>query len=263
MTVRRTGGKAGTFPLAWAALVALCCFVAPAAGQVPARPSGGQGGRAGTLPDERIEVRGGQRAYRLVVPENARGAGPVPLVFAFHGFRVDSKDVMPRYTRLDDLARREGFILAYPNALEQRWRLRVQGNEDLALFDALSQRITTEYNVDRNRVYATGMSNGAYFANLLASQRSDVIAAITPHSGGLGLLGRRGIQARRKYAVMIIHGTDDRLVPVSQARKADETYRREGHEVLLVEIPGLGHRWATQANINDRIWEFFRAHPLQ
>ena len=143
------------------------------------------------------------------------------------------------------------------------WRIRMQGNEDLAFFDALYQRITAEYRVDLNRVYATGMSNGAYFANLLASQRSDKIAAIAPHSGGLGVLGRRGIQARRKYPVMVIHGTDDRLVPVSQARKAHEAYRREGHEVLLVEIAGLGHRWATQANINDQIWEFFRAHPLR
>ncbi len=117
--------------------------------------------------------------------------------------------------------------------------------------------------MDLNRVYATGMSNGAYFVNLLASQRSERIAAIAPHSGGIGLLGRRGIHAGRKYPIMVIHGTDDRLVPVAQARKSQEAYRKEGHEAVLVEIPGLGHRWATSANINDTIWEFFRAHPLR
>ena len=150
----------------------------------------------------------------------------------------------------------------YPNALEQRWRIRIQGNEDLAFFDALYRRITEQYDVDLNRVYATGMSNGAYFANLLASQRSDKIAAIAPHSGGLGVLALRGVRARRKYPVLLIHGADDRLVPISQARKAYKAYRQEGHEVVLLEIPALGHRWATTANINEKIWDFFRIHPL-
>ncbi len=218
----------------------------------------------GIFPDERIRAGGKERAYRLVVPTEAVRGGSAPLVFAFHGFRVDSKDVMPRYTRLDDLARREGFMLVYPNALEQRWRLRVQGNEDLDFFDALYQRLTTAYTVDAKRVYATGMSNGAQFANLLASQRSDRIAAIAPHSGTVWEVALRGgMRAKRKYPVMVIHGSADRIVPVEQARKVREMYLREGHEVIYVEVPGLGHRWATQANINDKIWAFFRVHPFR
>ena len=29
---------------------------------------------------------------------------PAPLVIAFHGLLIDSKDVMPKYTKLDELA---------------------------------------------------------------------------------------------------------------------------------------------------------------
>jgi hypothetical protein len=27
-------------------------------------------------------------------------------------------------------------------------------------------------------------------------------------------------------------------------------------------VPGLTHWWATNAGINDKIWEFFEDHPL-
>jgi hypothetical protein len=32
--------------------------------------------------------------------------------------------------------------------------------------------------------------------------------------------------------------------------------------VKYVEVPGLGHAWATKVNINEQIWDFFSSHPL-
>ncbi|MBI2194791.1 MAG: hypothetical protein HYU36_22650 [Planctomycetes bacterium] len=226
-------------------------------------PSGGQGGGAGTFPDERIEVKGRFRSFRLVSPRAVEGAKPLPLVFAFPGLKGDGRERMARYTGLDEIARKKGFLLAYLEALEGRWQLRVEENEDLDYFDALYRRITGQYNVDLNRVYAVGMSDGAYFTNLLASQRSDKIAAIASHSGGLGILGVKGIHARKKYAVMVIHGSDDSVVSLEQARKARDAYKEEGHEVVQVEIPELGHRWGAVARISERIWNFFEAHALR
>jgi predicted esterase len=104
------------------------------------------------------------------------------------------------------------------------------------------------------------MSNGAYFINILASQRSETIAAIALHSGELPLLE---ISAQRKYPVMIIHGTEDKIVKVSEGRKMRDMYRKEGHEVIYVEISDLGHTWAWEKhNINQKIWDFFISHPF-
>jgi hypothetical protein len=36
------------------------------------------------------------RTYRLVAPESVGLAKPAPLVVAFHGMLIDSKDLMPR-----------------------------------------------------------------------------------------------------------------------------------------------------------------------
>ena len=219
-------------------------------------------GKPGLFPNETIEVNGKPREYRLVVPDSLDLKNPAPLVFAFHGLG-DSKDMMPKYTGLDDLAAKEGFILVYPNGPNRDWPIAFAHlNGELDFFDALCKRIEESYNVDADRIYLTGMSNGAIFVNLLASQRSEKIAAIAPHSGSLGALAIRGIKAKRKYPVMMIHGEDDKIIPVAAARRSADVYRKEGHEVELILVPGMGHSWAHEVDVNDKMWAFFKAHPV-
>ena len=81
------------------------------------------GGKHGEFGDERIDVNGVERVYRLVVPKSVDLKTASPLVIAFHGIKIDSKDLMPRYTKLNETADKHGFILAYPNAVDQSWGL--------------------------------------------------------------------------------------------------------------------------------------------
>jgi polyhydroxybutyrate depolymerase len=227
-----------------------------------ADPSGGKGGPRGTFRDRKIKVGGQEREYRLVVPESVSDERATPLVFAFHGL-LDSKDLMPFYSKLDKLAEKEGFILAFPNGRNRHWPLVVRmAQDDLAFFDALYDQLAADYNIDRRRVFLTGMSNGAYFCHLVASQRPDTVAAIAAHSGGLGLVGRTDLEVPRKYAVLLIHGETDALVQIGESRKARDAYNKWGHAVELIEVPGLNHFWAHKIDINDRIWKFFSEHPL-
>jgi predicted esterase len=62
--------------------------------------------------------------------------------------------------------------------------------------------------------------------------------------------------------VLIVHGDRDNILKVEWARENRDKYAREGHEVKYVEVPGLGHVWASKQNVNDTIWQFFAAHPL-
>jgi len=237
---------------------------ADAAAHVPPRASRGKGGKAGVFAEETIEVRGKKRVYRLVVPESAGAKEPVPLVFAFHGFLIDSKDLMPVYSRLGRLAAKRGLVLVYPNAVNRSWPLVLDwAKDDLAFFDALYGHLTARYNIDLNRVYLVGMSNGGYFTHLVASQRPAKVAAIACHSGGVGLVGLKELDVEPKYGVLLIHGAADRIVKVKEARKARDLYRRWGHPVEYLEVPRHGHRWAHRARVNDRLWEFFQAHPLR
>ena len=243
-------------------LAALIAVVLLAMGRPCPAAEAAAGGTAGIFPDEHISVEHAERAYRLVVPKSVNLKAPAPLVFAFHGL-LDSKDLMPRYSQLDSLAEKQGFILVYPNSRGLHWPMVLEwAKQDLAFFDAIRAKIISQYNIDLRRVYLVGMSNGAYFVNLLASQRSDKIAAIALHSGGLGLVNPAKTKVGHKYPVMILHGTDDSIVPVGEGRRTRDAYKRAGYEVEYVEVPELNHFWAAGADANGRIWKFFLGHPL-
>lgn len=244
------------------ALLTLSTALAEAA-EVEPRPSRGQGGRAGTFENEQIRVGEKTRAFRLVVPE-ADGDEPLPLVFAYHGLG-DNKDLMAWYTRLGPVARREGFALVFPTSDKLHWPLIPQlATEDLEFHDKLYDHLTSQYNIDLNRVYLTGMSNGGYFSHLIASTRPDKIAAIAAHSGGMGLVGLNGkLDVSPKYAVMLIHGDADSIVNVAESRRAKELYTKWNHPIEYIEVPRWNHFWAHNVRVNDKIWKFFEEHPLQ
>ncbi len=219
--------------------------------------------RQGNFASETIKVDKDQREYRLVVPNTVDLKKPAPLVFALHGFLIDSKDVMPVYSKLNDAAEKHRFILVYPNALDRSWALAPEKMvKDVAFFDTLLKKLSADYKIDEQRIYVTGMSNGGYFAHFIGKERSNVIAAVACHSGALGLQTLLGIHADRKFPVMIVHGDKDNIISVNIARENRDKYKKEGHDVTYVEVPGLGHGWANGEGINDKIWKFFEEHPL-
>jgi len=246
-----------TRTIALAALVGFGCAGPPATES----PKTLAAARHGEFANEVLTVDRAKREYRLFVPPTVELARPAPLVVAFHGMLIDSKDTMPKYTRLNETAQLHGFIIAYPNAVGGSWGLWPDKiAADIAFFDALLKHLSATYRIDPDRVYVLGMSNGGYFAHLLARERSTTIAAAASHSGPLGLQTLGGVNAERKFPVLIVHGTLDQIFPFAFARENADKYRREGHEVKYVEVAGLAHAWATEANINEQIWAFFDSH---
>jgi polyhydroxybutyrate depolymerase len=73
--------------------------------------------------------------------------------------------------------------------------------------------------VDRNRVFATGLSNGAGMVHRLACDRPDLVAAIAPISGGMPPDRVRSCARVQEPPVSILamHGTDDSMVPLDQS----------------------------------------------
>jgi polyhydroxybutyrate depolymerase len=218
----------------------------------------------GEFASETIKVGKTTREYRLVVPESVDLKKKAPLVVAFHGILIDSKDLMPVYTKLNDTAAKHGFNLVYPNAVDRAWGIAPEKvKNDLAFFDDLLTKLSTDYKIDKDRIYVLGMSNGGYFAHLVGKERSKAVAAVASHSGPLGLQTLLGINADRKFPVLIIHGDKDNVLSVNLARDNRDKYKKEGHEVKYVELPGEGHVWGTKAKVNETIWEFFAENPLK
>src|SRR5262245_55591016 len=99
----------------WSVLLATTAFLAQFSAAAEARH--------GEFATESIQVGETAREYRLVVPKSIDLAKPSPLVIAFHGMGIDSKDLMPRYTHLGASAEKHKFILAFPNAVGRSWGL--------------------------------------------------------------------------------------------------------------------------------------------
>ena len=126
----------------------------------------------------------------------------------------------------------------------------------------LLEKIKQSYKIDPNKVHITGMSNGAYFCHILAKNRSESIASVAVHSGMIGLEFIFGINAKRKYPVLLIHGQKDPLFSIETAENDYKKYLNEKHPAKLIKVPNIGHEWASKININDSIYSFFMNHHL-
>lgn len=196
------------------------------------------------------------RSYRIVVPHQT--STPAAIVFAFHG-TGDSPDSMAAYSRLDRVAAGNGFILVYPTAQNSMWSTinfdpaNLDANPDVQFFDALLAHVASIHDIDRDRVYLTGMSNGGSFVQLLAVARATQIAALVAHSG---LRPKELNRCDATMPIMLIVGADDSVAPIMESDA--EQYRTFGHSVEYVRVPRLAHEWSTHHNVD--MWRFLSDH---
>ena len=173
-----------------------------------------------------LEHDGATRSYEIHVPPGYDGASPHPLVLSFHGF-TSSGLAQEESTKMNVVADREGFLVAYPNGLDQSWNAGLccglsatNGVDDVGFVRALIEDIGGRGCVDEARVYATGMSNGGFLSHRLACEAADVIAAVAPVAGVLGI-DEAACTPARPISIMHLHGTGDPLVPYDGGGLAD------------------------------------------
>jgi polyhydroxybutyrate depolymerase len=163
-----------------------------------------------------IVVDGHTRSFIVHVPAH-RSPGPLPLVIAMHG-GGGTAQYMQRETKFDQLADREGFAVVYPQGLNRHWHDSDRPNDsvevdDVAFIRALIDRLIADYNVDANRVFATGISNGGIMSYRLACDLADKVAAIAPVVGGVPQSYAAMCHPSRPVSVLAINSTLDPIVP--------------------------------------------------
>jgi polyhydroxybutyrate depolymerase len=168
-----------------------------------------------------VEVsHGGRTRTALVyVPSSYDGKKPVPLVLSFHGRHGQGKD-QASLTEFHRLGERQNFIVVYPDGVGKSWNARhgtgeaeARGIDDVGYVDALLKMMLERYQVDQNRIYASGMSNGGFFAHRLGCERSNRFAAIATVAGEMAPALEKVCRPERPVPVLIFHGTRDRIVP--------------------------------------------------
>lgn len=175
----------------------------------PAVPSSGcESAPHGPVEAERVDTTSGgvDRYYLLTAPEDEE---PMPLIIDLHGF-MEGADVHVQQSALGQLGIQEGFVTAFPHGTGEpvQWDTASE-SADIAFIDAVIDEVAAGRCIDTSRVYATGLSMGAFMTSRLACDRADRIAAFAPVNG---IQLPEDCAPSRPVPVLTFHGTLDPIL---------------------------------------------------
>ena len=155
------------------------------------------------------------RHFITYIPAIYNTSQPTPLVFNFHGLTGSSAIAM-WHADFRSIADTANFIIVHPQGLlnssgQTHWNVGQIGTSinDIDFISTLLDSLSLEYNIDSDRVYSTGMSNGAYMSYRLACELSDKIAAIAPVAGSYISYMLNSCYPTHATPVLHIHGVAD------------------------------------------------------
>lgn len=124
-----------------------------------------------------IEAAGKKREFIETVPPGIEEREGVPLIFVFHGYKNNANQLR-KFTRFDNA----NAVVAYMDGIGDAWApapyAETTGDEDLAFFDAVREKLIADYPIDPAKVYVTGLSNGGGFAQYTACHRAHKVTGI-------------------------------------------------------------------------------------
>ncbi len=163
-----------------------------------------------------------ERGYFLYVPESYGEATPTSLVIALHGAGGSGLD-MVLGSRFNEQADESGTIMVYPNGIRQGWdyldRSQLHPAErdsfvdDLGFIPALIEAIQADYNIDAERIFVAGYSNGGMMALRLACEMPDVFAGAAILSANFSFRLVEHCNQNPTTSVAFILGTRDSAFP--------------------------------------------------
>ncbi|MGB0097630.1 MAG: PHB depolymerase family esterase [Solirubrobacteraceae bacterium] len=202
----------------------------------------------------RVDAGGDIYRYAVYVPSGYRASSAVPLVVVLHGCN-STADQQTAASGYDAIAEQHRFVVLYPDvdsvdeAHGRCWkgiwdpRAEGRGRGDAGAIADMTGAVMARWHIDRARVYAIGISAGAFETSILGADYPDLYAAIGIHSGASYMGGEPGCLAANQSAVdtdalaraaLAAMGTRARVMPVivfdrlSRVRSGDVVDARVG-----------------------------------
>ena len=160
------------------------------------------------------------RQYYLHLPNELGSVEGFPLVLVLHGFGGNANGMIG-YSQMNQIANDNGFAVAYPNGTFDQggtrfWNVGYEIHidetvDDVGFLVALAQFLQTEYNLDPDRIFSTGFSNGGDMCYLLGCEASDVFKAVAPVAGCVMEWITESCYPQNPISIFEIHGTQDNV----------------------------------------------------
>jgi predicted peptidase len=220
--------------------------------------------RTATIKNESGEEESSQ--YRLLKPKTIEPGKTYPVILFLHGAgeRGDDNKSQLKYfpSRMAEPDMRDAFpcYVIAPQCKNGPWWVSVNGNRSkpsevsiepnsqLKLAIQALQDVMAKEQVDKDRVYLTGLSMGGFGSWELAAQHPDWFACVVPICGGGETKNAEKLVGLPIWAW---HGDQDNAVPVVTSRMMIQAIRDAGGTPRYTELPGVGHNSWTPAYSNE------------
>lgn len=209
--------------------------------------------------------------YRIFVPCDIGMFEKVPLVFFFHGAgergtdnRAQLVHGVPQIISYVMREEEKAIVVAPQCPAGAQWvdtpwsaiehPIKEEPSVNMAKAIRLMDKLCDEYPVDKERIYATGISMGGYGTWDIASRMPERLAAAMPLCGGGDVAMASRLADLPVYAV---HGDADGAVPVENTRRMVNAIREAGgKKIEYREIPKAGHDIWTRTYNDDNALEW-------
>ncbi len=173
--------------------------------------------------EDTLMIYGRDRFYKTHLPIGYDFSKQYPVVFIFHG-GLGNPDLTEKQTGFSKKADEEGFIVVYPYGTGSFDKKLLTWNtwnccgyadkkniNDIDFINAVLKQIKEKYSIDEKRVYAAGLSNGGMMCYLIASELSELFAAVAPVAGAM--FDTTSSNPKSEVSMIIFNSADDLHVP--------------------------------------------------
>jgi polyhydroxybutyrate depolymerase len=163
---------------------------------------------------------GTARAWFVYAPPSYDSAKPMPVVVLLHG-RPSNATSMAFMTRMNDVADKKGFIVVYPEGVNNEWNAfydltrqrSLAPQDDIKFLRELLADLSQDLNIDRRRTYVGGYSNGGFMTYRLACSMADTFAGFAAVDAGLYTVLKDKCRGGVATPILIMNGTADPSIP--------------------------------------------------
>ncbi len=182
-----------------------------------------------------------ERPSEFIVPSDYDPAKEYPLVVVLHGFGANGP-VQSLYMGVSGQVDPYDFVLVHPNGTEDEngdrfWYTgaRCCGFEvdDVGYLTELIEEAKTTFNIDDERVYLWGHSNGGFMSYTMACERSELLAGIVSLAGSSFVDAEQCTPRTDPVSVLQVHGTADTTI------RYDDLGFSPGAEVMFARHGGF------------------------
>jgi pimeloyl-ACP methyl ester carboxylesterase len=163
--------------------------------------------------------------------------GPVPVIMFLHGSLGNFKGYL---WVLKSLADRKGMAIIAPTFGVGNWHKPGGTN----LVECMKQYCSKHPRLDEHRIYLAGLSNGGRGVTRVAKNNPDAYQGLILLSAVIEpavIMDREFVHGWRNKPILIIHGTQDRRLPLSYVKSCAEIMKRNGSVVTAEYYPEEDH----------------------